>query len=402
MRNLLLLSAVLPCLLFACQRGEGSSNRLETLENRVQATEFQMATLAEMEPRMANMISMIEGKFQEWATGFESARTRVSNLESRLLGLEQRLEQAEEWIREKQKENENPQDFAVPDGQVPDAWRDLWFKCAMKKAGKAQTTLNFLVRVDRYMSEFPVHHGVELDNDDPMMCMTSNMAQKESSTRAAYRDRELAILKDRDQWLGYRIDRSWQSRPERGECRNACCKLADDGQWTCDWGYGGGRWECEYDIEGWRNYNRRWHRSCEFKEGTRDFYNKPYLMRKMEQKGVDIPEALFCVVDLVWENRVYCLSHSQYPVWQIRLPEDPENPSPKPLIPRFTLLRITNWDVLYKDEWTSSWILTGVEESRFEGQRSGLDLAIIEEPECCDKPDIAPNPNTPTVSASSP
>ena len=379
MRRLLPLLGLV--LLLGCQKNDGEKERIETLENRVQATEFQMATLAEMEPRVINQIRLVEEKTQEWANLVDSSRERISDSEARSLNLEQRLEQVESWIREKEKEEEKT--FATPDGETPDAWKELAEKCKVTMAGEAQTTLNFLVRVDRYMSEFPVHHPVELDEEDPLVCMTSNLARDSVPLRNAYRDRELTILKSRDQWLGYRVDRSWDRRPERGECSISCCELDLEGNWNCSWGFEGGRWECEYDIEGWRNYKRRWHRKCDYLEGTRDFYTKPYLMQKMEEREFATPEKLYCTVDLVWENRIYCLSHGQYPVMQIRLPEDPMQPRPRPLLPRFTVISVVNWDVLYKDEWTSTWIVTGVNQPEFAGQVSGMTIGIVGEPECC-------------------
>jgi hypothetical protein len=379
------LAALLILLLVAlsCRGNAVEQERLEALENRVQAAEFQMATLAELEPRLLNQLRLVEEKTQEWATQVQSGRERMSDAETRVLNLETRLEQTEQWIRQKEEEEEKLAAYATPDGEVPDAWKELNEKCHVSMAGEAQTTLNFLVRVDRYMSEFPVHHPVQLDQEDPLVCMTSNLARESVPLRNAYRDRELSILKGRDQWLGYRIDRSWQTRPERGSCHIACCDLDQGGNWGCSWGWEGGRWECEYDIEGWRNYKRRWHRKCEYIPETRDFYEMPYLMTKMEEKEVAIPEKLYCAVDLVWENRIYCMSHTQYPVLQIRLPEDPEKPRPRPLLPRFTVIAVKNWDVLYKDEWTSTWIITGVDEPEFESQVAGMEIEVIQEPECC-------------------
>jgi hypothetical protein len=370
-------------LLLGCKQANDDKERVEALENRVQATEFQMATLAEMEPRLNTQIRLIEEKNQEWAGLVDSSRQRLTDGEARTLNLEQRLEQIESWIREKEEEEEKKKAFATPDGVVPDAWKELAEKCQLTLAGEAQTTLNFLVRVDRYMSEFPVHHPVALDQEDPLVCMTSNLAADSAPLRNAYRDRELSILKSRDQWLGYRIDRSWDKRPERGECQISCCDLDQDGRWNCAWGWDGGRWECEYDIEGWRDYKHRWHRKCNYLPNTRDFYSKPYLMQKMEERELPIPEKLYCTVDLVWENRIYCLSHGQYPVMQIRLPEDPEQPRLRPLLPRFTVISVANWDVLYKDEWTSTWIITGVDTPEFSGQVSGMSVEVVQEPECC-------------------
>jgi len=357
------------------------------MENRLQATEFQLATVSEMEPRFGNRVQTLEGRFQEWASEWsariENSLQELADAKTRLLSTETRLEHIEEYIRQKQKEEEQERDFATPDGTIPEAWKQLDEKCQLSLAAEAQTTLNLLVRIDRYMSEFPVHHPVELEQEDPLTCMTSNLVWESKELKREYRHRELAILKSRDQWLGYRIDRSWDKRPERGECNMSCCNLALDGTWSCEWGWDGGRWECEYDVEGWRNYNHRWHRKCDYIPETTDFYSKPYLMQKMEERKLAIPEKLYCVVDLVWENRIYCLSHGNYPVVQLRMPDDPENPRPRPLIGRFSVIAIRNWDVLYKDEWTSMWVITGVDEPEFVGQLSGLAYEIVEEPECC-------------------
>ena len=380
------------CLVLVLVLGAGcardrDTERLESMENRLQATEFQLATVSEMEPRFGNRVQTLEGRFQEWASEWseriESNREQAADMKGRLLAVEERLEQTEEWIREKQKEEEQERKFATPDGTIPEAWKQLESKCRLTMAAEAQTSLNFLVRIDRYMSEFPVHHPVELEQEDPLTCMTSNLVWDSAPLKQEYRHRELAILKSRDQWLGYRIDRSWEKRPERGDCRMACCNLALDGTWGCQWGWDGGRWECEYDVEGWRNYNHRWHRKCDYIPETTDFYSRPYLMAKMEERKLAVPEKLYCVVDLVWENRVYCLSHDSYPVMQFRLPEDPEKERQRPLIGRFSVISINNWDVLYKDEWSSMWIITGVDEPEFEGQLAGLNYDIIQEPECC-------------------
>jgi len=378
-RILIILSALLA---LSCQK-EQDKDRLESIENRLQATEFHLATISEVEPRLTNMIRMTEEKYDEWANRVESTRERMAELEGRLLAVEQRVEETEHWIREEEKSREQEKIWATPDGTVPEAWKQLSDKCGLAQAGQAQTTLNFLVRVDRYMSEFPVHHAVELADEDPLMCMTSNIAADSVAVKRSYREREMTILKGRDQWLGYRIDRSWTQRPERGECNMACCELSLDGTWSCEWGWDGGRWECEYDVEGWRNYTKRWHRHCAYIPETRDFYTMPYLMQKMVEKKVDTPDKLYCVVDLVWENRIYCLSHTQYPVMQIRLPFDPENPTPKPKIPRFTVIAVSNYDVLYKDEWTSTWVIRGVEMPEFPGQQAGFAIEQLQHPACC-------------------
>ena len=387
MRRIGFLMSIL--VIVGCAAGP-EKERLEAIENRLQATEFQMASLAETEHRVTAIIQRKEETYGEWFTLIESTRESMADLETRILSLEQGLAQhehrlgaSEAWIREKQKEEEKERKFKTPDGTIGPEWKQLNDKCGLDKAGEAQTTLNILVRIDRYMSDFPVHHPVELAEKDPLTCMTSNLADRSAVLRDAYKDRELAILKGRDQWLGYRIDRSWETRPERGECAEACCDMDQVGAWSCKWGWEGGRWECEYDVEGWRNYRRRWYRRCDYVPGTKDFYSKPYLMQKMDERKLATPEELYCVVDLVWENRIYCLSHSQYPVMQIRLPDDPENPMPKPNLPRFTIIKIRNWDVLYKDEWTSTWVVKGALESGFAGQLSGLAIDVVQEPQCC-------------------
>jgi len=369
-------------LISSCARKD-ERERLESFENRLQATEFHLATLSEVEPRLAGMIRTTEERSNEWAGRLESTRQTLAESETRLFSMEQRLEQTEEWIREKEKEEEKEKVYATPDGQVPVFWKQLNDKCALNQAGSAQTTLNTLVRIDRYMSEFPVQHPVVLQDEDPLKCVTSNQASQSAPLRQAFRAVEMSILKGRDQWLGYRIDRSWEVRPERGECITSCCKLDLAGAWTCDEGWEGGRWECEYDVEGWRDYTRRWNRKCDYLEGTRDFYSMPYLMQKMVEKQLPIPEELFCVVDLVWENRVYCLSHSHYPVMQIQLPDLADHVTSRPKLSRFAVIAVRNWDVLYKDEWTSTWIVRGVVEPEFPGQKSGFELRVVQEPACC-------------------
>ena len=372
-------SLVLMC---AC-REEPNKDRLESIENRLQATEFHLATVSEMEPRLTNMIHMTQEKYNEWADRVESTRERIADVERRMQSLEERTEETESWIRAEEKRREQEKIWATPDGEICEAWKQLKDSCGLDQAGQAQTTLNFLVRIDRYMSEFPVQHAIVLEEDDSLQCMTSNLASESAPVKSAYRDRELSIVKGRDQWLGYRIDRSWAKRPERGQCKMACCELSLDGTWTCEWGWDGGRWECEYDVEGWRDYTRRWHRSCDYIPDTRDFYNMPYLMQKMVERKVDIPETLYCVVDLVWENRIYCLSHDQYPVMQIRLPFVPDQPEPKPMLQRFTVIALKNWDVVYKDEWTSTWVVKGVAEPAFVGQQSGFEIEELQSPACC-------------------
>jgi hypothetical protein len=381
MRGLVVV-ALVAVISLACGKEE-EKDRFESIENRIQATEFHLATLSEIEPRLANMIRLVEDKQAEWAGRVETAREGIAEAERKSFALEERLEAAEEWIREKDKEEERERAWATPDGTISPAWKLLPDRCGLDKAGEAQTTLNFLVRIDRYMSEFPVHHPVELEEEDPLACMTSNLARASDFLRTAYRAREMTIVKERDQWLGYRIDRSWESRPERGTCMSACCEISQGGEWTCPWEWEEGRWECEYDVEGWRNYTHRYLRKCEYIPGSRDFYTKPYLMQKMEERQVDIPDKLYCVVDLVWESRIHCLSHTQYPVLEIRYPESIQDPKTRPVLRRFSVVAVSNWDVLYKDEWTSTWVVKGVVEPEFPGQQAGFHLETIQAPECC-------------------
>jgi hypothetical protein len=368
--------------LAACGKQE-EKERVEAVENRLQAMEFQIATLAEAEPRVLAELQKKEESYLEWFRLVDKVRQTQAEDQTQAFALTQRVEATEEYIRAKQLEEEMERPYKTPDGTIPDAWKQLADKCALDKAGEAQTTLNFLVRVDRFMSEFPVHHPVSIRQEDPLVCMTSNLARESAPAKKAYRDEELSILKSRDQWLGYRVDRSWESRPERGECKTACCSLDLEGTWSCEWTWEGGRWECEYDVEGWRDYRKRYHRKCDYLQGTHDFYSMPYLMSMMKQKELPIPDALYCVVDLVWENRISCLSHGQYPVMEIRVPFDPETPVQMPAIPRYTLLKVTNWDVLYKDEWTSTWIIRGAVSPEFLGQVSGFDIELLQEPACC-------------------
>ncbi|MBM4371288.1 MAG: hypothetical protein FJ098_06515, partial [Deltaproteobacteria bacterium] len=203
---------------------------------------------------------------------------------------------------------------------------------------------------------------------------------------------ELHILKARDRYLGYRIDRSWETRPEWGDCKDACCRVDLQGMWTClwdkmhdRWGSEGehDKWECEYDAEGWRDYRARWWRRCDYEPGTREFASMPYLMRRVEEHGLDILDPLYCVVDLIWENRIFCMSHSQYPVLQVRLEQGtPEEPIIHPVYKRFTLLAIHDWDVLFKDEWSSQWVVLGTEQPSFEGQQAGYRIEVVQEPVC--------------------
>jgi len=387
---------VLVCvvLLAGCGR-EKEERRMEAVENRLQAAEFQIATLAEIEPRVIEELNKREAKIAQESKKLydrmESAEKRTDVMQVRTDEsivdsgeFRMRLEQAEAWIKEREKREEKERVESTPDGAIPDSWKELDQKCGLAVAGEAQTTLNMLVRIDRFMSDFPVHHAVTLGEEDPLVCMTSNLARSNDMIKKAYRDRELDILKSRDQWLGYRIDKSWKDRPEIGDCTDACCNLDPDGTWSGEWGWGGGRWECEYDPEGWRIYTKRWWRACNYLPGTHDFYSMPYLMQKMEVKSMIVPDTLYCVVDLVWENRIYCLSHTHYPVMQILLPFNPEKSEREfPKYSRFSILAIRNWDVLYKDEWTSSWMVKGVETPTFPGQSAGFSIEVVKEPICC-------------------
>jgi hypothetical protein len=298
----------------------------------------------------------------------------------------------EAWIQEKDKEEEQKKLFAIEDGEIPPAWEELHETCSMNELGHAQTVLNFLVRINAYMSDFPVSHPVMLRENDPMMLMTGHIARRSDETALAYRNMELDILKSRDRFLGYRIDRSWDKRPEYDECITSCWHVDLKGYWSCvwselhdRWGSEGqhSKWECEYDAEGWRDYRARWWRRCNYAPGTREFATMPYLMRRVEEHGLDIMDPLYCVVDLIWENRIFCLSHSQYPEIQIRLEEGtPKEPIIHPVYKRFTLLAIHDWDVIYKDEWASHWVVQGTKTPSFAGQVSGYRIEVIQEPDC--------------------
>ena len=213
-----------------------SKERFEAIENRLQSGEFHLATLAEVEPRLQNLITESESRSSEWFRKIETLQGQNEDEQYKIFTLEMRLEQAEAWIAERDRREEKERVEMTPDGEINASWKELNTKCALDQAGQAQTTLNFLVRIDRYMSDFPVHHAVSLPQDDPLECMTANIAGDNTLVKQAYRDRELSILKSRDQWLGYRIDRSWEVRPEKGPCQISCCTLALDGTWSCQWG----------------------------------------------------------------------------------------------------------------------------------------------------------------------
>jgi hypothetical protein len=86
---------------------------------------------------------------------------------------------------------------------------------------------------------------------------------------------------------------------------------------------------------------------------------------------------------MIWENRIYCLSHAQYPVMIIRLEEGtPSEPVIQPIYPRFTLLAIYNWDVMYKDEWNSAWTILGTPQGQFAGQKDGYRIEVVQRPQC--------------------
>ena len=383
-----------------CQGGDKTEDRIERLEQRMQATEFQLSSFAELEPRIYEVFAKkeleLDEKLQvhkektlEFEEEFKAAHTGMkTDLGDHL----RRLELVEAWIQEKDKEEEQKKLFAIEDGEIPPAWEELHEKCGMNELGRAQTVMNFLVRINAYMSDFPVSHPVLLGENDPMMLMTGHIARKNADTALAYRNMELHILKARDRFLGYRIDRSWDKRPEYGDCKTACCRVDLQGYWACiwsamhdRWGSEGqhSKWECEYDAEGWRDYRARWWRRCDYEPGTREFASMPYLMRRVEEHGLDLMDPLYCVVDLIWENRIYCLSHSQYPVLQIRLEEGtPEEPIIHPIYKRFTLLAIHGWDVVYKDEWSSMWVVQGTRHPSFTGQQSGYSIEVIQEPAC--------------------
>ena len=386
--------------LHGCQGGDKTEERIERLEQRMQATEFQISGLAELEPRIFEALAKKDSELDEkLLANQESTREVAEQFKAAHTGMKtdlgdhlRRLELVEAWIQEKDKEEEQKKLFAIEDGEIPPAWEELHEKCEMNELGHAQTVLNFLVRINAYMSDFPVQHEVLLPDNDPMMLMTGHIARKSAETALAYRNMELHILKGRDRFLGYRIDRSWDKRPEWGDCKTACCQVDLQGYWACvwsamhdRWGSEGqhDKWQCEYDAEGWRDYRARWWRRCDYEPGTREFAYMPYLMRRVEEHGLDIMDPLYCVVDLIWENRIYCLSHSQYPVLQIRLEEGtPEEPIIHPVYKRYTLIAIHDWDVLFKDEWSSMWVVQGTKHPSFEGQQSGYRIEVIQEPVC--------------------
>ncbi|MFH1531901.1 MAG: hypothetical protein ABIK09_14340 [Pseudomonadota bacterium] len=386
--------------LHGCQGGDKTEERVERLEQRMQATEFQISGMAELEPRIFEALAKKEMDLDEKLQSYqESSREAAEEFQAAHTGMQtdlgdhlRRLELVEAWIQEKDKEEEQKKLFAIEDGEIPPSWGELHEKCGMNELGRAQTVMNYLVRINAYMSDFPVSHPVMLGENDPMMLMTGHIARKNAETAVAYRNMELHILKARDRFLGYRIDRSWDKRPEYGDCKTACCRVDIKGYWACvwsemhdRWGSEGqhSKWECEYDAEGWRDYRARWWRRCDYEPGTREFASMPYLMRRVEEHGLDIMDPLYCVVDLIWENRIYCLSHSQYPVLQIRLEEGtPEEPILHPIYKRFTLLAIHDWDVIYKDEWSSMWVVQGTVRPSFEGQQAGYTIEVIQEPKC--------------------
>lgn len=381
---------------WACS--DSSDERLERLEQRVQASEFQLAGFAELEPRVMKELEAKSQVIARQNNELANNGERLGQAEREVENYAKRLEMVEQWIQEKDKEEEQQKLFAWDDGVIPDPWKQLETACQMTRLGEAQTVLNWMVRINSYMSDFPVQHAVDLSSNDPLVFVTAPMAEKSASMLAAYKDMELDILKSRDQWLGYRIDRSWQTRPELGMCRSACCTVNDAGRWKCEWsGYYDrwgspgtkGRWECEYDAEGWRDYKARWWRRCDYVAGTRDFRSMPYLMKRVQDNKVTVSDPLYCVVDIIWENRIYCLSHSQYPVMQIRMEEGtPEEPVLHPNYPRFTLLAISNWDVIYKDEFSQMWVVQGTEKPNFPGQLSGFKVEPVQVPTCS----VAPNP----------
>jgi hypothetical protein len=376
--------------LAAC--GDSTEDRVQRLEQRVQASEFQIAGMAELEPRVMKELEAKDKALQVQAKALEQSGATMTQSQKDQESFVRRLEMVEQWIQEKDKEEEKQKLYAWEDGQIPDPWKQLETQCGMDKIGESQTILNWLVRMGAYMSDFPVHHAVDLSSGDPTVFMTSPMAARAPSTKLAYRDMELDILKSRDQWLGYRIDRSWETRPEYGQCKSSCCRVDPQGNWDCQWtgmyerwGSEGNhsRWECEYDAEGWRDYKARWWRQCDYIPGSREFRTRPYLMKRVEETGADVRDPLYCVVDIIWENRIYCASHSQYPVLQVRMEDGtPESPLALPDYPRFTLLKISNWDVIYRDEWSFTWVVLGTTTPGFPGQRSGYKVEVVQTPTC--------------------
>ena len=387
-----LVSVVILSALVLAACGDSTEDRVQRLEQRVQASEFQIAGMAELEPRVMKELENKDKALQIQAKALEQSGATLTQSQKDQDSFVRRLEMVEQWIQEKDKEEEKQKLYAWEDGQIPEPWKQLETQCGMDQVGEAQTILNWLVRVGAYMSDFPVHHAVDLTSGDPTVFMTAPMAARAPATKLAYRDMELDILKSRDQWLGYRIDRSWETRPEYGQCKSACCRVDLKGDWTCEWtnmydrwGSPGthGRWECEYDAEGWRDYKARWWRQCDYVPGSREFRTKPYLMKRVEDTGADIRDPLYCVVDMIWENRIYCASHSQYPVFQVRMEDGtPESPLTMPEFPRFTLLKISNWDVIYRDEFSFTWVVLGNIKPGFPGQKSGYKVEVVQTPTC--------------------
>ncbi|MBM4370668.1 MAG: hypothetical protein FJ098_03395, partial [Deltaproteobacteria bacterium] len=157
-------------LLAGCQGDDKTGERVERLEQRVQATEFQLSGLTELEPRIFEALAKSEGtletKLQEHR---EATRQMTEDFKAAHTGMKtdlgdhlRRLELVEAWIQEKDKEEEQKKLFAIEDGEIPPAWEELYKTCQMNDLGQAQTVLNFLVRINAYMSDFPVHHPVTL------------------------------------------------------------------------------------------------------------------------------------------------------------------------------------------------------------------------------------------------
>lgn len=96
------------------------------------------------------------------------------------------------------------------------------------------------------------------------------------------------------------------------------------------------------------------------------------LMQKIRGKQIPILEELFCVVEIPWENKTYCPSHSHYPVTETRLPDELGNLTSSPSFSRYSLIVVRNFDGLCKDESTSTWVVTGLVEPLFPGQQAGL------------------------------
>ena len=145
-----------------CKSGDKTEERIERLEQRMQATEFQISGLAELEPRIFEAIAKKElaldeklqaqqEKTREFVDEFQAAHT---GMETDLSDHLRRLELVEAWIQEKDKEEEQKKLFAIEDGEIPPSWEELHEKCGMNELGHAQTVMNFLVRINAFRTRY--------------------------------------------------------------------------------------------------------------------------------------------------------------------------------------------------------------------------------------------------------